>query len=177
MAQKNSDTSYVDAKGRTRWRRNEWLAERFRELGEFLIIGDYEESHAAVYKRLSYVISRYPESVETLHAEFRLKEIPDVGPTIAVIVKEYLETGTCGKFEEWAEYHPISVLEMLAVPGLGAKMVRTLFMERCIKSLRELEQALDTGQLDRQRGLGKKTVANIRAHIQKLAEEAGKGAG
>ena len=176
MAQ-TSDTSYVDAKGRTRWRRNEWLAERFKELGEFLIIGDYEESHAAVYKRLSYVISRYPESVETLLAEFRLKEIPDVGPTIAVIVKEYLETGTCGKFQEWAEYHPITVLEMAAVPGLGAKMVRTLFVERGIKSLRELEQALDSGQLDNQKGLGKKTVANIRAHIQKLAEEAGKGAG
>ena len=128
-----------------------------------------------MYKRLSYVISRYPESVETLHAEFRLKDIPDVGPTIAFIIKEYLETGTCGKFQEWAEYHPISVLEMLAVPGLGAKMVRTLFMERGIKSLRELEQALDSGQLNNQKGLGKKTVANIRAHIQKLAEEAGEG--
>ena len=52
-----SDTSYVDAKGRTRWQRNEWLAERLKELGEFLVIGGYAESHAVVYKRLSYTIS------------------------------------------------------------------------------------------------------------------------
>ena len=80
-----SDTSYTDAKGRTRWQHNDWLAERLKELGEFLVIGGYEESHAVVYKRLSYTISRYPASVERLLSEGRLAEIPDVGPTIAAL--------------------------------------------------------------------------------------------
>ena len=84
-----SDTSYTDAKGRTRWQRNDWLAERLKELGEFLIIGGYEESHAVVYKRLSYTISRYPASVERLLSEGRLAEIPDVGPTIAALIEEF----------------------------------------------------------------------------------------
>lgn len=160
-----SDTSYLDARGRTRWQRNDWLAARLKELGEFLVIGGYEESHAVVYKRLSYTISRYPESVERLLGEGRLAQIPDVGPTIAALIEEFLMTGTCGKREEWAEQHPLSLLEVSAIPGMGAKMVRTLYVEHKIDSLQKLEKALDSGQLAGVRGLGKKTVASARAHI------------
>jgi len=160
-----SDTSYTDAKGRTRWQRNDWLAERLKELGEFLIIGGYEESHAVVYKRLSYTISRYPASVERLLSEGRLAEIPDVGPTIAALIEEFMLTGTCGKREEWATCHPPSLLDVCAIPGMGAKMVRTLYLEHRIDSLPRLEKALDSGQLAGVRGLGKKTVESARAHI------------
>ena len=160
-----SDTSYIDAKGRTRWQRNDWLAERLVELGDFLIIGGYEESHAVVYKRLSYTISRYPKSVETLLGVGRLAEIPDVGPTIAALIEEFLLTGTCGKREEWAEQHPPSLLEVSAIQGMGPKMVRTLYLEHGIDSLQKLEKALDSGQLAGVRGLGKKTVASARTHI------------
>ena len=161
-----ADTSYTDSKGRTRWHRNEWLAERLKELADFLVIGGYEESHAVVYKRLTYVISRYPESVAALHAEGRLEEVPDVGPTIAELIGEYLETGTCGKMKEWADYHPLSLLEMTAVQGLGAKMARTLYREHGIGDLRALGQALDDGKLAGVRGFGKKMEENVRAHIR-----------
>ena len=119
-----ADTSYTDGKGRTRWHRNQWLADRLKELGEFLVIGGYEESHAVVYKRLSYSISRYPESAQALHAEGRLEEIPDVGPTITGIIGEYLQTGTCGKLTEWAAHHPLTLLEITDIRALGAQTAR-----------------------------------------------------
>ena len=157
--------AYVDEKGRTRWRRNDEIAEKLTDLYDFLVIGGYEESHAVVYKRLSYTISRYPASVERLLSEGRLAEIPDVGPTIAALIEEFMLTGTCGKREEWAAYHPPSLLDVCAIPGMGAKMVRTLYLEHRIDSLPRLEKALDSGQLAGDRGLGKKTVESARAHI------------
>ena len=160
-----AEDSYTDAKGRKRWHRNDWLAEELARLHDFLVIGGYEESHAAVYKRLFYTISRYPEPVDGLHAEGRLGEIPDIGPTIAELIGEYLRTGTCSKKEEWAKHRPVSLLEVAEVPGLGAKMARTLYAEHGIDSLDALESALASGRLDRVRGLGAKTREKITRHI------------
>ena len=43
-----SEDFYTDAKGRRRWHRNDWLAEELVRLHDFLVIGGYEEAHAAL---------------------------------------------------------------------------------------------------------------------------------
>ena len=95
--------AYVDEKGRTRWRRNDEIAEKLTDLYDFLVIGGYEESHARRYNQLAYAISRHPELIDALHAADSLGEIPGIGCTVATIIGEYVERGTCGKFEEFAE--------------------------------------------------------------------------
>lgn len=77
------DESYVDEKGRIRWRVNDEIGVRLKTLGEFLVVGGYEESHATRYPKLAHAISRYPESIIRLHREARLGEIPGVGKTSA----------------------------------------------------------------------------------------------
>ena len=99
------DTSYIDQKGRTRWQRNDEIAEKLQQLHDILVIGGYEESHAARYPRLAYAISRYPEPIVELHREGRLSTISGVGETIAEIIGEFIETRTCTKLEEFAETH------------------------------------------------------------------------
>ena len=99
--------------------------------------------------------------------EGRLGKISGVGGTIAKIVSEFLETGTCTKMEEWAEQTPKTVLELTAIPGLGAKTARTLYQEHGIESLGALREALDNGELDGVRGMGKKTRETIRQQVSK----------
>ena len=94
-------------------------------------------------------------------------KIPGVGGTIAKVVSEFLETGTCTKIEEWAKQAPITVLELTAIPGLGAKTARTLYQEHGIESLGALREALDNGELDGVKGMGKKTIETIREHISR----------
>ena len=159
------DASYVDAKGRLRWHRNDKVAAQIKQLGDFLIIGGYEESHAKRYGKLAHTISRYPRSVVQLHKEGHLNEIPGVGGTIAEIIAEFLRTGTCSKMEQWAEHTPRTVLELTAIPGLGAKTIRTLYSEYGIKSLNTLRRALDKGKLDGARGIGNKTVERMQRFI------------
>lgn len=161
------DKSYVDYKGRRRWRRNDQIAEQIKQLGDFLIIGGYEESHAARYSKLAHTISRHPDSIVRLYKEGRLGKISGVGGTISKIVSEFLETGTCTKMEEWARQTPISVLELTAIPGLGAKTARTLYQEHGIESLGAMREALDDGELDGVKGMGKKTIETIRGHISR----------
>jgi len=160
------DESYVDQKGRLRWRLNDEIGERLKQLGDFLIIGGYEESHAQRYGKLAHTISRYPESVARLHEEGRLKEIPGVGGTIAEIISELIKTGTCAKMEDWAKRVPKSVLELTAITGLGAKTIRTLYSQHGIESLSALKKALDRGVLDGVKGMGAKTIARMRRHVK-----------
>ena len=155
---------YVDDKGRKRWHCNDELAEQLKRLYEFLVIGNYEESHAARYPRLAHAISRYPESVESLKAEGRLEEIPGVSKIIAGIICELVETGTCNKMERGDEFFtppPKSVLELTEVPRLGAKTAKLLFQEHGIDSMETLAKAAQDGSLEKIKGIGKSMVAAI----------------
>lgn len=159
------DISYTDAKGRTRWRRNDEIAKRLQQLHEILVIGGYEESHATRYSRLAYTISRYPESIEELHREGCLSTISGVGETIAEIIGEFIETGTCTKLEEFAEHTPKTVLELTALPGVGVKTAKALYDELGINSLASLGAALNEGRLEGFKLMTKGTQEKIRQHI------------
>ncbi len=161
-----SDT-YIDHKGRVRWHCNDALAEKLKELYDYLVIGGYEENHAARYPRLAHAISRYDQSVETMHVENRLTDFPGVSKVIAGILGELLETGSCKKMDEGDEYFtppPRTVLELTQVPRLGAKTARMLYQDHGIDSLDALNAALNEGRLSKVKGIGKGTIANIRKH-------------
>ena len=164
------DISYTDAKGRTRWHRNDEIAKKLQQLHDILVIGGYEESHATRYTRLAYTISRHPESVEELHREGRLSTISGVGETIAEIIGEFIKTGTCNKLEEFAEHTPKTVLELTAIPGVGIKTAKALYDELGIDSLASLSQALAEGKLEGRKLMTKKTQERVQQHISENPE-------
>ena len=128
--------SYIDAKGRTRWYQNDEIALRLLELHTFLIIADYPEDHASRYPRLSHSISRFPEPMSDLIAQGRLiEEIGGVGDIIAKIIEEFVDTGTSTKLEEFAGDTPRTVIELVPIPGLGAKTIKRLYEEVGVVSL------------------------------------------
>ena len=159
-----SEETYIDAKGRVRWHCNDKLAEQLKRMHEFLVIGNYDESHAARYPRLAHAISRFPESVVQLKNEGRLEELPGVSKVISVIISELIETGTCTKMELGDEFFtppPKSVLELTAVPRLGAKTAKKLYQEFGIKSFKELLKSAKDGTLEKIPGIGKSMIATI----------------
>ena len=158
--------SYIDGKGRTRWHQNDEIALKFLELHTFLIIADYPESHASRYPWLANYISRFPEPMSDLIAQGRLiEEIPAAGEVVAKIVEEFLDTGTSGKLEEFAGDTPRTVVELVPIPGLGAKTIKRLYEEVGVDSLVSLRTAIDEGKLKGFKGIGKKTLEKIEAYL------------
>ena len=162
-----ANRTYKDAKGRTRWRRNDEIATKLKDLHDLLVIGGYEELHARRYPQLAYTISRHPESIVKMHREERLTQIPGVSKTIAGIIGEFIDTGTCRKFEEWVQRTPRTVLELTEIERLGAKTARVLYAQHGIDSLTALVEALEAGDLDGVKGIGGKMKETIRAHAAK----------
>lgn len=141
---------------------NAEIAQALRDLRDFLIIAGYEEGHATRYTHIARSIEKWPEPVEKLKREHRLKEVPGVGPTIQTYLKELLDEGKTSKQRDWESSAPWSVLEMVRVPGLGVRTVRTIFGVTGASSLAELQGAERDGRLDDIPGIGPALRAAIR---------------
>jgi len=133
---------------------NEEMAQALRDLRDFLIIAGYEESHVTRYTHIARYIEKMNEPVLTMRREGRLKEIPGVGPLIQSYIKEILEDGVCSKQRDWESQAPWSVVEMVRVPGLGARTAKHVFNSIGVKSLAELKAAEASGLLDQVDGIG-----------------------
>ena len=131
------------------------------------LLGDlYELDGAVVYRVLAYrkAASRFretPESVWRLSEEGRLTELADVGDTIAQKIGQLRETGTMEALEKLRAKVPESLVEIMRLPGLGAKTARKLWQELNITTLAELELAARSGVLADLPGFGEKKQATI----------------
>lgn len=161
----NSPDHYVDAKGRTRFYENDELAEKLKRLAHFLVIGGYPAQHAARYPRLAHTISRHPEPLRRIYEAGQLKQFHGIGETVAQIIGEFLETGTCTKWQEWKQHTPESVLDLMAIENLGPQTVHVLYKEHGIKDLSGLKAALEADQLKGIPGIGAKTLQSIREYF------------
>ena len=145
---------------------NEEIAQKLIELHTILIVADYPELHAGRYPRLAYTISRMEESVADLVEQGRLEEeIQGVGDIVATIITEYVETGTCSKLDEYASDIPQTIVELIPVPGLGAKTIKRFYDELGIDSLASLRTAIDEGKFNGVKGIGKKTIENLEEYL------------
>ena len=133
--------------GQTRWKGNEVIAVKLEQLADYLVIGGYEPSHANRYRRLARTVREWPESMEALRHEGRLRNFHDVGPTNRFMIEQLVDTGTCDKWDDWAKRVPESVLELSAIPGVGVKTVVVLYQGYGIDGLAALGRALEFNRL------------------------------
>ncbi len=157
---------YTDAKGRTRWVRNDEVAAIVKQLGEYLIIGGYPEEHAKRYAQISHTISRWPESIDELAKADDLAKLPGVGGVITEYLAEIIKTGTTKKFkdDQYGKPPPKSVLELTQIERLGAKTARMLYQDYKISSLKSLCKAAKSGKLTGVKGIGPKMLETIAEH-------------
>ncbi len=156
---------YKDAKGRTRWIRNDEVAAIIKQLGDYLIIGGYPEEHAKRYAQLAHTISRWPESIDRIAKDKDLNSLPGVGGVITGYLEEIIETGTTDKFndDQYGKPPPRSVLELTEIERLGAKTAKMLYQEHQIDSLKALCKSAKNGELKGIKGIGPKMLKTIDA--------------
>ncbi len=97
-----------------------------------------------------------------------LKDIPGVGESIAEKIKEYLKTGRVKSYEKLKRKMPVSLEELIAVEGIGPKMIKDLWLKLKIKNLKDLEKAAKARKIRSLPNFGDKTEANILQGIKFL---------
>ncbi|GGO98883.1 DNA polymerase/3'-5' exonuclease PolX [Wenjunlia tyrosinilytica] len=145
-------------------RRNKEVEALLQEYADLVLITGGDAFKARAYEKAARAIGGHHADVAGLDAE-GLREIPNVGKSIADKVVEYLRTGQMAAVEDVRDRIPAGVRELMAIPTLGPKKAVALYEELHISSLTELVAALDEGRLRDMKGFGPKTEDNIRHGI------------
>ncbi|WP_053654737.1 DNA polymerase/3'-5' exonuclease PolX [Streptomyces sp. MMG1121] len=154
-------------------RRNDEVEALLREYADLVAITGGDAFKARAYEKAARAIGGYPADISKLD-EGGLREIPNVGRSIADKVVEYLRTGKMAVVEERRARIPAGVRELIAIPGLGPKKALRLYEDLHIASVDALATAIEADALADLRGFGEKTQENIRHGIELLRRAGGR---
>jgi len=142
-----------------------WVLDSLADLAE--IDGD-NPYRVRAYRTAARTVGRLDEPLHAwVEADADLTTLPGIGTEIAAKIREFVRTGRLATLDQLAEHVPLSLRDLLALPGVGAKQVHALHAELGIRTLNELIEALDNGQVESLRGFGAKRVRAFREVAQR----------
>ncbi|PZG21126.1 DNA polymerase/3'-5' exonuclease PolX [Nonomuraea aridisoli] len=152
-------------------RTNDDVAAVLEEYADLLAITGAEDFKIRVYQKASRSIGAYPADIADYDAT-ALKQIPNVGESIAGKVAAYLRTGSMAKLEELRARIPAGVRALTRIPTLGPKRAMALHQSLGVDSPESLEAAIHAGALDDVPGFGPKSGENLLHGIALLRQAA-----
>lgn len=113
------------------------------------------------------------EDIGLLIKENRLRELKGFGEALTAKVTELVTTGRLKYYENLQAEIPSGLIQMLKIPGMGAKKVKAVYDSLGISSVEELKQACLMGKLAGLAGFGVKTQSKILEGIENLGRYSG----
>ena len=148
--------------------RNFEVAFIFNDIADILEIKGENFFKIRAYRKAAHTIENLPIEIEEVAKKSRLQEIDGIGKALEEKIHEILSTGTCRYYEELKRDFPRGLVEMLKIPGLGAKKIKVIYENLGITSIEELEKAAKAHKLRNLPGMGVKTEQSILKGIQTL---------
>jgi len=90
-----------------------------------------------------------------------LSVLPAIGKDLAEHIAELVRTGRMSRLEELATEFPRSLVQLMRLDGVGPKKARKLFDQLEVRSVDDLEAALEAGRVEKLDGFGKKSAEKI----------------
>src|SRR5262245_27045136 len=131
------------------------------EISTLLEIHGENKFKARAFAGAARAVEKVEGDLGALARAGELESVSGVGPATANVIRELLNTGTSRYYLELRERTPEGLLELLAVPHLGATRIRTLYEELGVDSLDALERAAREHRVAPIKGFGEKTEARI----------------
>jgi DNA polymerase (family 10) len=147
---------------------NAEIAERFRRLADLMELRGDERFRIRSYREAAENIGAWLTPLAKIGADDGVKglqAIPGVGKAISTKIMDLLATGTFPAWERIILETPVSVLELLEVPGVGIKLAGQLYQRFKITSREDLQQFAAGGGLEMVDGLSAATAKAIMAAL------------
>lgn len=122
------------------------------------------------YTNAIYSLERVKKPLHQFTKE-ELEKLQGVGKSISEQIIQLIDTSTCDQLQDLFNKTPEGILEIMRLPGIGAKKIRVLWQELNIDSLDSLQQHLDQGNLSEVKGFGKKTEENLKQALAYYIEQ------
>ena len=145
---------------------NAAIAAMLDGMGDLLEVAGEDRFRYLSYHKAAHAVRAWPEDLSTLAEEGRLTEIPGVGKKLAVSIGQILETGSFPEYDAVKASFEPTLVRIMDIPGVGPKRARLLYEQLGVKSVDDLETALQQGRLVGLAGFGEKTIDNIASGIE-----------
>jgi DNA polymerase (family 10) len=143
------------------------VAAVFSRIGDMLEVKGEAIYRVLAYREAARQLEALNEEVEQVNAEGRLREIHGVGDAIAKKIEELLATGKMEYYERLRREIPETLVELLAIPGLGSKKIKLLYDSLGVTGIEDLRTALAEGRVRELPGMGEKTEQKLLAELER----------
>jgi DNA polymerase (family 10) len=146
--------------------RNFQIARLFDEIARSLDLKGEQGHRPRAYRRAARSIAAFPQSLEELAAEDRLREIPGIGPSLEALIREFLSTGAIRTHARLVAEHPPGLAPLLGARGVGPAAVASLHAALGLANLDDVELAAEDGRLSS--AIGPKRAAALAEQLPSL---------
>lgn len=138
------------------------IAAIFEEIANLLEIQGANPFRVRAYRNAARTVGDLGRDIKTLLEKGEdLTELPGIGEDLAGKIREIAETGKCAMLDKLHKELPPAITELLKIPTLGPKRVKTLYHDLDIQTLEQLYRAARDGRIRELPGFGAKTEQNI----------------
>jgi DNA polymerase (family 10) len=137
------------------------IARIFNNIGDLLEIKGDNPFKIRAYRRAALNLESIAEDLATISLRGDIKEIPGIGKDLSQKIEEYLRTGSMSYYEELKREIPESLLDLVAIQGVGPKKAKLFHDTLGITSVDELQDMAQSHQLQGIHGIKEKTEENI----------------
>ena len=138
------------------------IARVFEDIADLLEISDANPFRVRAYRNAGRIIAELQlDLAAAIGRGEELPKLPGVGEDLAGKIREIATTGRCALLERLRKSAPPTITELLRVPGLGPKRVKTLYHHLDVQTLEQLYRAARDGRIRALPGFGEKTELNV----------------
>jgi DNA polymerase (family 10) len=137
------------------------IARIFNNIADLLEIKGDNPFKIRAYRRAALNLESIAEDLATISARGDLREIPGIGKDLSQKIEEYLRIGSMSYYEELKREIPESLLDLVAIQGVGPKKAKLFHDTLGITSIDELQDMAQSHQLQGIPGIKEKTEENI----------------
>lgn len=123
---------------------NQRLAALFRSMADLLSAQRANPYRVRAYRRAADALLALEEDVAAVALRQGLEEIDGIGEDLSKKIEEFLETGTIRAYEELKTPLPAEVKNWATLPGLSDSLVTYLYFRLGIRTLKDLEQLIQS---------------------------------
>lgn len=138
------------------------LPSLLQRTADLLRLSGASDFKAIAYEKAAAVVESEGASLRFRDSEAALKELPNIGSSLAKDVLAHLKEGRLPSLEALEASIPPGLLAWLEIPGLGPKRAAKIHQALEITSLGELRSALEDGRVAGLPGFGEKSAAKLR---------------
>jgi len=142
------------------------VAKILKEIGVILDLKGDNPFKTRAYHNGARIVESLTDNLKDLVESGEIANLKGIGKALSDKITTMVQTGNLPYYEELKSSIPEGLLELIKIPGLGAKKVKIVYEKLEVTTIGELEYACRENRLRDLDGFGEKSQQNIIAAIE-----------